>query len=866
MGEVYRARDTTLHRPVAIKVLPETFARDPERIARLQREARTLASLNDPNIAAIFGFQDADGRHALVLELVEGPTLADRIAGGPLPIPECLAIARQIARALDAAHQQGIVHRDLKPANIKVREDGTVKVLDFGLSKALETGSAPDASATPTVTSPAVLTGAGVIIGSAAYMSPEQAKGQAADKRADIWAFGCVLYEMATGQRAFEGTGVTETLAAVLRGEPDWSALPADLPAAARTLLVRCLEKDRSERVQDISTARFILAEQGSLVNSAASPSLASPSRARRLGLAGWVAAAAVLGIAAGAAAVALLGPRNAGPGRAVRLELATPREAPVAVTAFGSLVALSPDGSSLVYTAAREGGSVLMLKRLDALEVRPISGSEGGIDPFFSPDGQQVGFITAGELRHVPIRGGASVTVYRGDPTFEGAVWCRDGTIVFSNDMALYRVDANGGQPTKIAAPDPAQDEMGYDRPQLLPGDGLVYTVHLRGNRSRIAARRLKGGDAVTVIEEGFGARYLPPGYLVYAQADRLMAVAFDASTLRASGTPLQIEESAFTNSADGVSNVAAAADGTGVFVSGRNSGSLGRPVWVDRSGKHGARIGDQPLEDPRNVRLSPDGKRLALTIGPPGLGNIWIYDLSGSRQPIKLTFSDHNTFPVWTPDGRQIVFMRTIGTEVRDLIIAADGSAVQAQPVAASVVSGVPADFSPDGSALLLYRASTLWLLHPPRADEVEWNHSPFSQFGARFAPNGRWVAYGSTQNGTADVWVRPFPNGAPLRVSANDGGHDPIWAADGNELYYLAGNKMMAARVSTAEPELRFEAPRMLFEGGFRYDTNDLVLRYYDVAPDGRFVMVEPTEANSASVVVTQHWADEITVRLR
>jgi Tol biopolymer transport system component len=869
MGEVYRARDTTLQRFVALKVLSESVARDPERIARLQREARTLAALNDPNIAAIYGFQEAGGRHALVLELVEGPTVADRIARGPLPISDAFAIAKQTAKALEAAHRQGIVHRDLKPANIKVREDGTVKVLDFGLAKALDSAPAAGGLSSPTITSPAVMTAAGVILGSAAYMAPEQAKGLAADTRSDIWAFGCVLYEMLTGRRAFDGTSVTETLAAILRGEPDWSALPPDLPPIVRTLTMRCLEKDRGDRVQDISTARFVLVEQASFT---ASPAHAAPSR--RSTRSWWIAVAALVGVAAVVSAAAWAWLAMSGSHtlpQTARFQLApgvtrlAVENSAVAASQFGSLAALSPDGSRIVYAGVREGVPQLMTRPLDRLDVSPILGAEGGLDPFFSPDGRQVGFVTAGQLKRIPIEGGQSVTIWRGNPTFEGAAWAADGTIIYSQDGQLFRIATDGGQPVRLAQPDAARGEVGYDRPVILPsGKFLLYTVELSGGRSRVDACRIDGGGAKTILENGLGAQYLPPGYLVFARTNHLLAVAFNAETLHVSGTPVTLEEGVFTNTAEGVSNVSVAADGTAVFVAGHNSGLEGRPVWVDRTGAHVKRLVEQPLTDPRNVRLSPDGRRVALTIGPPGQADIWVYDLERSAQPVQLTFRNHNTFPVWSPNGQQIAFMNVAGAVVRDFTVPSDGSGVEPQPITTDA-GGAPLDWSPRESALLLYWNMALSVLRPPDRTMTVWAPVPFPRFGGRFSHDGRWVAYASTQTGSAEIWVRPFPGpGAPVRVSAG-GGHSPVWSSDDKEIFFTNGPKMMAASVTALDPAPVIEPPRQLFEGGFHFDDIDLILRYYDVAADGRFLMIEPVQSREASIVVALHWDEELKKRI-
>ncbi len=868
MGEVYRARDAKLNRDVAIKVLPSEVAADPERIARFEREARTLAALNHPNIGAIFGFEDAGGVPALVLELVDGPTLADRIAGKPLPPDEAIAIARQIAGALEAAHDQGVVHRDLKPANIKVRDDGTVKILDFGLAKVLEApgGSQSNVTASPTLTSPALMTREGMILGTAAYMAPEQAKGHIADKRSDIWAFGCVFYEMLTGNRAFPGTEVVDTLAGVLRGEPDWNALPADVPLAVRTLVMRCLEKDRSLRIHDISTARYVLNEPASVAATAPGPMRLTP-RTRRATLAasGSIILAGAVGVIVGAAIVAFLrSPRSDSiRSHVARFELPTSPSDPFTTTAIGANVAISPDGSRIVYTGIRNGRPELVLRRLDRLGATVIPGTDGATDPFFSYDGRQIGFRVEGDLKRMSVDGGRSVTICTAQ-TFEGAVWGADNVIVFGDSFALFRVAADGGQPEKIAAPDERRNEAGYARPVLLPGGSVVlYTVILRNGQTRVDARPLRGGEPTTVVEGGFGADYLPAGFLVYAQDDRLMATRFDAASRRVSGSPIVVEENVFTRTADGLSNAVVASDGTLAFVSGTNAGSLGRPIWEDARGVRVASVVDRPLEEPRNLRLSPDGKRLALTIGPPGQGQLWVYDLAGSAAPLKLTFQDHNTFPVWSPDARRIAFMSVAGSTFRVLSIPSDGSAVNADVLLTANAASLPLDWSPDAASLLLrsVRGNAFALLHLSDRTTRPWLEPPFAVYGARFSPDGRWAAYSSTQSGAAEVWVRPFPGpGAPIRVSLA-GGHDPVWSRDGMKLFYTNGPAMLSAEITGSGSTLQVGRPQTLFEGGFAYSVDDLVLRYYDVAADGRFLMIEPTERKPASVVVAQHWDEEL-----
>ncbi|HEX4567278.1 MAG TPA: hypothetical protein VH138_11640, partial [Vicinamibacterales bacterium] len=628
------------------------------------------------------------------------------------------------------------------------------------------------------------------------------------------------------------------------------------------------LEKDRADRVQDISTARFVLTEQANLTTS---PERAT--RSRRSTPNWWIAAAALAGLAAGVSAVAWVWPAMSGSHtapRTSRFQLApgvTPlalQNAAVAAGQFGTLLAVSPDGSRIVYSGVRDGVPQLMTRPLDRLEVSPIAGTEGGLDPFFSPDGRQVGFVTAGQLKRIPIEGGPSVTIWRGNPTFAGAAWAADGTIIYSHDAQLFRIAPDGGQPVRLAQPDTAHGEVGYDRPVILPsGKFILYTVELSGGRSRVDACRIDGGGAKTILENGLGAQYLPPGHLVYARTDHLLAVSFNADTLQVSGTPVTLEEGVFSSTAEGVSNASIAADGTAVFVAGHNTSLEGRPVWVDRTGSHLERLVEQPLADPRNVRLSPDGRRVALTIGPPGQADIWVYDLARRALPIQLTFRNHNTFAVWSPNGQQITFMNVAGSVVRDFTVPSDGSGVEPQPITMDN-GGAPLDWSPREPTLLLYWNTALSLLRPPDRTMTVWAPVPFARFGGRFSHDGRWVAYAATQTGAAEIWVRPFPGpGTPLRVSSG-GGHSPVWSADDKEIFFTNGPKMMAAHVTALDPSPLIDPPRQLFEGGFRFDDIDLVLRHYDVAADGRFLMIEPVQPRDASIVVALHWDEELKRR--
>jgi serine/threonine-protein kinase len=857
MGEVYRAKDTKLGREVALKILPASFVSDPERVARFRREAQVLASLNHPHIAQIYGLEEANGTQFLVLELVDGESLDKRIARGPIPVDEALSIAKQIAEALEAAHEKGIIHRDLKPANIALTKDGSIKVLDFGLAKAAETTGSVDAMNSPTITSPAMMTGSGVILGTAAYMSPEQAKGRPADKRSDVWAFGCIVFEMLTGHRAFAGEDVSDTLANVLRGEPDWSALPTGATHLT-SVLKRCLEKDPKQRLRDIGDVKLLLE---------ATPSSEGVTRSVPSRRAAWMWVPAVLLLIAGGTIAAILLSRGRTiPPAVTRFEVTTSQQEPFNTGTPGANVAISPDGSRIVYTASIGEAAHLVVRQLDQLGVKPIGDTEGATHPFFSPNGQQIGFATLNELKRVAAAGGPSSRVCRiAGVVFRGGTWGPNDSIVFAlGGDGLYRVRAVGGEPEKFAAPDRATKEANYVTPSFLPGGrALVYTVILQGGETRIMARTLDGVVTTTVVEGGFGAQYLPSGHLVYGQGDRVMAVPFDVSTLKATGSPLLLQEGIATKVENGVANVATASDGTGVYVSGRGATGFRHLIWVDHGGTHVARITAQPLELPRYPRLSPDGRRLALTIGPTNAGQIWVYDLAGSVRPRKLTFQDHNLFPIWSPDGKRIVFMSLTNSD-QVLSIPADGSAMEPERLITHQNPDAPEDWSPDNAFILFREMRHLHLLHLADGKIRPWLQTRFAEVDGRFSPNGQWLAYTSDQNGTEEVWVRPFPGpGAPVQVSSG-GGHEAVWSRDGKEIFYRNDLKTLSARVVPDAP-FRVDPPQVLFERG-PYGS-PIGGRVYDVAPDGRFVMIEnePNDNTTpASIVVIRNWQETLTAR--
>jgi serine/threonine-protein kinase len=685
MGKVWRAHHTGLERDDALKVLPDAFASDPDRLARFQREAKVLASLNHPNIAHVHGLEHADGVQALVMELVEGPTLADRIAQGPIPVDEALPIAKQIAEALEAAHEQGIIHRDLKPANIQVRPDGTVKVLDFGLAKALEpmTVEGADATASPTITSPAMMTGVGVLLGTAAYMSPEQAKGRPADKRSDLWAFGCVLYEMFAGTRPFGGEDVSDVLAEVIKGTVAWDALPSATPFSIRRLLRRCLSKDRRSRLSDAGTARLEIEEGIAELETLASPS--PPIEAARSGWQQvWPIAAAALGGAVAVASVVWV------------MAIGAPREAaqrllPVKVTSdlgtsasltpnVGGNLALSPDGSTLAFIGNLNpdvvtSPSLLFVRRLDELAATALAGTDGASAPFFSPDGQWIAFFAEGKLRKVATSGGAVVTLCDAR-VGRGGSWTSDGSaIVFqpaasggqgSNGLA-FRVAAAGGQPEPVTSR--LEGELVHRWPQVLPGDrGVLYTANSTvGSNSdaNLVVQPLPTGEPKVVHRGGYFGRYLASGHLVYFRDATLFAAPFDLDRLELTGRPVPVVEDIMSNLASGGGQLAVSDSGTLVYLPGEAAaGANLAPVqWMDRSGKR------TPLRSVPAIwgdpRFSPDGRQLALTVADGRQVDLWVYEWD--RDILTRLTADGMTHvsPVWTADGSRIVFGSGSGAE---------------------------------------------------------------------------------------------------------------------------------------------------------------------------------------------------------
>ena len=851
MGVVYRARDTKLNRDVAIKVLPGALTHDHNRMDRFRREAQLLAQLNHPAIAGIHGVEESNGQYALVMELAEGIDLAKRLDSGAIPIDEALPIARQIAEAVEAAHEKGIIHRDLKPANIKVSEDGSVKVLDFGLAKALEgePGSATDAEQSPTLTMGATQTG--VIMGTAAYMSPEQARGKTAGKRADIWSFGVVLYEMLTGRQLFGGETVSDSLAGVLKSDINFKHLPAGTPVSIHRLLRRCLERDRKRRLQAVGEARIAIEEQlaepaGASVLTEAPP-IAPQARRRRVPA--WVAG--VLGVVAAGLAVALWQASRPVEQPLMQFDISIGPDLELG-PGWGANTIISPGGSRLVFSALASDGQVrLYTRRLDQHQTSPLDNTEGASAPFFSPDGNWVAFYADGMLRKISVNGGAPITLCDAVSPFMGGSWGDDGSIIASLNPRgpLSRVPSAGGAVEPVTELKSGA-ETAHRWPQILPGGkavlftaGIAGSINLTGS---VEVLNLKSGQRKTLQPKGYYGRYLPSGHLVYVHQGTLFAAPMDLERLVLTGPPAPVLEEVAYHAASGGSQFAFSQSGTFAYLRRLTAGSESSVSWLDSAGRV------QPLVDKPGVystpRLSPDGRYLALTaLKSEDAADVWIYDLQRETMS-RLTFAGNSRDPVWTPDGQRVAFQSRRENGQWNLGWKnADGSG-ETQRLTASKDEQIPYSFSPDGR----------WLAYQANSDETSWNiwtlplkgdephgltpaepglfiGTPFNEQQPVFSPDGDWLAYTSDESGTSEVYVQPFPGpGAKLLISTG-GGTRPMWSSNGRELFYLNARAQIEVVSYTIEGSI-FSAgkPRQWSQGALP--------GWVDLAPDGeRFVVL-------------------------
>ena len=861
MGEVYRARDTHLNRNVAIKVLPDLFAADPERLTRFTREAQALAALNHPNVAQVYGVEGGALVRALVMEFVDGEDLAQRLVRGAVPVDEALQIALQIARGLEAAHERGIIHRDLKPANVRITRDGSVKVLDFGLAKAADPlGDAADdlrnsdetsqgfspavanASASPTSTSPP--TAMGMILGTAAYMAPEQARGKPVDKRADIWAFGCVVYEMLTARQPFGGETMTDTLAAIVKEAPDWAALPDSTPPPLRRLLEHCLVKDPKQRLRDIGDARIALER---IVAGSPERTDSRPAPAGRFGIAHLAVAVAAAAPVASLATWWLARPTPAPAPPLARFVTPLASDA-LPLRGNGAGVAFSPDGTSVVYAAqpALLSAPVLYRRRLNALDVERLPGTEGALAPFFSPDSRWIGFFTDKGLMKLPLDGGAvSKICDRG--TFSRADWAPDGTIVLGTSQiyapgALGRVPASGGTPMPLTML--AGKETLHQSPHLLPdGRHVVFTV-LQPGRSDLAIVPIAGGAHELLNLEGSGGMFVPPGHLLFARGDALYTVAFDASSRRSSGTPSQVlDEAGVFAGGMRVWHPLAGVDRAGSVAYLNKGGSTAVLGWMTpASAMTPIAI---PAADYRTPVLSPDGRLAAVTAGaaPP---DIWVVNLERATR-LRLT-STGGSAPIWSPDGRRIAYA---SPDTGLMSIAADGGGTPEVILPRQDGKSVsPTSWSPDGKSLVVtaedraaggsVRNRDIWIVRRGEKPQPVLA-SAADERGGVVSKDGRWLAYASGVSGREEIYLRSFTSAGGTIPVSNDGGTLPTWSRAGDALYFLAtGPRLMRVPISGTPPQVG--APAVVM-------TLPVAFGGLDVAADGRVLLVMQKEDAAA-----------------
>jgi Tol biopolymer transport system component len=905
MGEVYRAVDTRLDRQVAIKVLPEAVRADPERTARFEREAKVLASLNHPHIAALFGLENDGGRHFLTMELVEGETLADRIARGPIPLDEALPIARQIAEALEAAHEQGIVHRDLKPANIKLRPDGVVKVLDFGLAKLADVSSGQTANLanSPTITSPAMMTGVGVLLGTAAYMSPEQAKGKPVDKRTDIWAFGCVLYEMLTAKRAFDGEDVSDTLAAVLRGGADWDALPATVPALVRALLQACLDKDVRKRVADVSTIRFAISMAGSTAQNVV--------RVARQA-AGWRAMGALLVTAALASALTgilvWVSTRREIPASPVmRFPLILPDDQQFAQSGL-RVLALSPDGSRLAYAA----NSRIYVRSMSDGITRAIPGIESESDRIgnlvFSPDGGSIAYFVAtgpepggrtilprGAIKRIPVDGGAAQTLCEETSFPLGISWGAAGILFGQVSKGVMRLSEQGGEPEVAIRVKQGEAALG---PQILPGRNVVLFTHTNETlpqasgstvaatdavwkKARLVAQSLDGGEPTTIMEGAADGRYLSTGHVVYADSGTLYAIPFDVTRLVVTGRPAPVVEgvarSRYAGSfITGSAHIAVADSGTLAYLPGPvapGTDPLNDIAWFGRnSSVEALKFPPRVYQSPR---LSPSEKQVAVQVDDGESAQVWIGDLSEAGPPRQLTFDGTNRFPIWSRDGTRVVFQSNRQGNAGLFWQRADGL-TPAEPLTSAEPPSahVPQAWSAKGERLLYTVESpsgfSLWMfdVEQKRSQQLAGIGSSTIPPVASFSPDDKWIAYQTGEVPSPRVFVEPFPQTGTKYLAAESGRH-PVWLPNGQGLFVTVMDRILSIAFATS-PAPRFGTPQLVVRGLRSVPMQ----RNYDINADGTRVLgpifaAGQTPSGTVSIrriEIVLNWFEELKRRVR
>jgi serine/threonine protein kinase/Tol biopolymer transport system component len=853
MGEVYRARDSKLKRDVAIKILPDAFARDSERMARFQREAEALAALNHPNIGGIYDFASDGNSRFLVLELIEGETLAERISRGPIPIDEALPIARQIAEALEAAHERGIVHRDLKPANIKVTPEGKVKVLDFGLAKAFDTA---DTTLTNSPTLSIVETLQGTILGTAAYMSPEQSRGRTIDKRADIWAFGCVFYEMLTAKQAFKGSNVSDTIASILRDTPNYD-LTAALPRSVVSLLRRCLQKDASKRLRDIGEARIALEEFSE--NDASSSDAVIPVQAPRNRLA-WI----LLGLS-GLVILVLAVPASRywreSPGETpeMRLEITTP------ATASPLHFAISPDGSQMAFVASGDGAPRLWVRSIDNTKAQVLPGTDGAEFPFWAPNSRTIAFFADTKLKRIDISGGAMPEVIANAAGGRGGDWSRDGIILFSPSAGSPLMQISGSGEIK-AATKLVSTESSHRFPRFLPdGRHFLYFVQGAAGNQGIYLGSLDGMDSKFVVTNDTAGAWAPPGRLLFVRQGSLVSRALDVDTGKLSGDPVTIAHSVAYDTTFYQAGFSVSQAGTVAYRSG--GPGLQKLLWFDRAGNNIGAVGGDKADAYNYPQLSPDGASLGVGRAVQGNVDVWLIGIlkGGIR---KLTFNDAiDTAPVFSPDSKRILFRSNRKSANNLYLKSLDGDGNE-EKLLEPGPSRTPLDWCKEGNTVIYYEVSSktgydLWTL--PMSGERKpsvFANSTFNEAGGKFSPDCHWVAYQSDDSGRFEINIAPFPptGGTPFQISRN-GGTMPQWRDNSKELYFVSpDSKLMVVTLTFPGKTVESSAPTSLFPLKILGGGGNIIRPQYDVSHDGHFLVNSPMEdANSTPITLLLNWKE-------
>lgn len=862
MGEVYRAKDTRLNRVVAVKAMHVSFAEHPERVARFEREAQLLASLNHPNIAAIHGVEEAQGSTFLVLEFVDGHSLSEILKAGAMPVPEAMALARQLGDALAAAHDRGIIHRDLKPANVMVTADGQLKVLDFGLGKALEgEGSLGGGPSTPPANSPTMTvaaTQAGTLMGTAGYMSPEQAKGRPTDRRSDVWAFGCVLYEMLTGHKAFEGEDIAETLAAIVRGEPDWTRLPATLPPAVRVMLLRCVVKDRAERLSDMSVVRFLMSDTAKSLSgeSVAVETAAPPTARRRVTL--LVLAAAGLAVIATFGLTRWLLPADAAPSAGVaHASIVLPDGVELGAASLLP-IALSDDGTRVAYVGLRDGKTRIYVRALSESEPKALGGTEGGTGPFFSPDGQWIAFFAESKLRKIAV-GGAALQTLADAPAHRGGDWGDDGYIYFAptNIGDIWRVPEGGGAATEVTRKESAKGEISHRWPYRIDGtNSLVFGVWTGpGNDEKFVARQAIGeAEHHVLVEGGDAPRYAAqPGLLLYARLGELFTVPWHPSQSDLGrAVPKATAEHPSDGGNEGAGNFVVSDDGTLAYLSGGRTRNASRLVWIDRAGAQELAV--LPERNYENTVVSPDSTRAIVQIGE-GTTTLWVYDFGRNTLTPIGSSAGSSQAPLFTADGARVIYRGTRQGFRNIYWRPVDGSGEEERLTTKPDVIQTPTSVSSDGRWLMFSEAGAhesggvgIWVMRLD-GDRTPQHlfPAPAGESDGQLSPDGKWVAFEASVSSRQEIYVAPFPGPGPRRQVSTDGGTEPLWSRDGRELLFQSGTRLMGVTVT---PGAAFSAgaPHLVHEGRFIKSVNGNTS--WSVTGDGhRFLRIQQVDPERA-----------------